>query len=314
MYHPELYPELAAKNGLISPLTLPASKREKKSISTSALAPQSPQSPPTPINQNQNEPLKDNAAAEPELQTVEAEDVISLNRKSAEAPSGKFASLSKFIRRAAQQKSNYKEELATKYFEISSIRKEINQTGEVYFGINNYKNRAEVIDNYMSIMEADINDEKFEFNAHTKSLEREKFGFYAQYAPSAFVEKNRSNYLSSEAPALEDLLEELKAENRISSSAVDLSGIPATENAYGKVVRSTQDNLAKIKQYFEKLEKQSLNKTVKDFKAKSSSSKGSKGNGSNACSNSSNSKQKTVKPEKNDVSSNNKAKKEKAKH
>lgn len=259
MYHPELYPELAKKNGYITPLPLPA-RWQPKFLSASE----------SHINQNQNKSssnTNNNTEAEPELQTVETEDVISLNRKSTEAPKEKFPTLLKFIRRAARQKSTYKDELATNYFEISSIRKEINQTGEMYFGINNYKNRSEIIDNYMNIFEADKNEQKFEFNAHTKNIESEKFDFYAQYAPSVLVEKNRSNYLSTEAPALEDLLEELKAENRI-SSALDLSGIPSTENAYGKVVRSPKENLNKIKEYFEKIEKKNALKSVKEFKDK----------------------------------------------
>lgn len=262
MYHPELYPELAKKNGFIAPLPLSA-RWENRSL------PINPSQQITNQNQNinKNQNSNNNTEKEPELQTVETEDVIVLNKKSLEVPKEKFPSLSKFIRRAAKQKSNYKDELATNYFEISSIRKEINQTGEVYFGINNYKNRSEVIDNYMNIMEADKNDQKFEFNAHSKNIESEKYDLYAQYAPSAFVEKNRTNYLSSEAPALEDLLEELKAENRV-SSVLDLSGIPSTENAYGKVVRSSKDNLNKIKEYFDKMEKKNVQKSVKEFKDK----------------------------------------------
>lgn len=268
MYHPELYPELAKKNGYIPPLPLPA-RYAKKSF------PNQNQSQAVNNNPGANESQNLNENTEPELKTVETEDVISANKKSAEAPKEKFPSLLKFIRRAARQKANFREELATNYFEISSIRKEINQTGEVYFGINNYKNRSEVIDNYMNIFEADKNYEKFEFNAHTKNIESEKFDLNTNNAPSYLVEKNRANYLSAEAPALEDLLEELKAENRI-SSVVDLSGIPSTENSYGKVVRSPKENLNKIKEYFDKMEKKNVQKTVKEFKQKE---KGAKGKG-----------------------------------
>lgn len=272
MYHPELYPELAKKNGYIAPLTLPAGWQRKSLPNENK--PEANSSHETP---NQSSTTEENT--EPELQTVEVEDVISANKKKAgEVSTEKFPNLSRFIRRAAKKKSNFKEELATNYFEISSIRKEINHTGEVYFGINNLKNRSEVIDNYMNIMEADKNEQKFEFNAHTKNLESEKLDLYASYAPSFFVEKNRANYLSSEAPALEDLLEELKAENRI-SSVIDLSGVPSTENAYGKVVRSPKDNLNKIKEYFEKLEKKNVQKSVKEFKDKEKAkAKGAEGN------------------------------------
>jgi len=266
MYHPELYPELARKNGYIPSLSLPP--RFQKST-PSAL----PTENPTPNNNNTNkQSSQKHENLEPELQTVETEDVISANKKSSEASNEKFPSLSKFIRRAARQKSNFKEELATNYFEINSIRKEINETGVIYFGINNYKNRSEVIDNYMNIMEASKNEQKFEFNAHTKCIENEKFDLKAQYAPSFFVEKNRASYLSADAPALEDLLEELKAENRV-SSVTDLSGIPSTENAYGKVVRSSKDNLSKIKEYFEKIERKNVQKSLKMFKEKAKGGK-----------------------------------------
>jgi len=266
MYHPELYPELANKNGYIPTLPLQASWR-RKSLSNKYQPEANNNSQTACESQNTEE------STESELKIVEVEDVISGNKKIAETSKEKFPKLLKFIRSAAGKKSNYKEELATNYFEISSIRKEINQTGEVYFGLNNYKNRSEVIDNYMSIMESEKKNEKFEFNAHTKNIESEKFDSYLNYAPSFVVEKNRSNYLSTEAPALEDLLDELKAENRV-SSVIDLSGIPSTENAYGKTVRSPKDNLIKIKEYFEKIEKKNAQKTVKEFKQKDNKAKG----------------------------------------
>ena len=43
------------------------------------------------------------------------------------------------------------------------------------------------------------------------------------------MEKNRINYTNKSTPLLEDLIEELKSENRI-SSVHDLSGIPSKEN------------------------------------------------------------------------------------
>lgn len=269
MYHPELYPELAKKNGSVHSIPLPNKKYARALPSNSINL----------LNSNNNQTIKNNSnneSIEPELLTVETEDVISANKNQSELSKETFPSLSKFIRRAARQKSNFKEEHATNFFEINSIKSEINQTGEVYFGINNYKNRSEVIDNYMNIMEASKNDQIFEFNAHTKNIESEKFDFYTEYAPSFFVEKNRANYLSAEAPALEELLEDLKSENRI-SSVHDLSGIPSTENAYGKVVRSSKDNLNKIKEYFEKIEKKNAQKTVKEFKGKEKGGKGKAG-------------------------------------
>ncbi len=234
MYHPELYPELAKKNGYIAPIPLPGKNfnhSQNKNI-------------------NNENCLNNNRHSEEEIKVIITEDVILANKKDLNNTNEKFPSLLKFIRRAARQKSTYKDELATNYFEINSIRKEINNTGEIYFGINNYSNRSEIIDNYMNIMEADKNDQKFEFNSHTKNIESEKLDLYSKYTPSYLIEKNRLNYLNTEAPALEDLLDELKADNRI-SNVHDLSGIPSTENSYGKVVRDPKVNLTKIKEYFQ---------------------------------------------------------------
>lgn len=258
MYHPELYPELAKKNGNIGALVIKGRNMQRFSSNKENI---------TSSHINNDIHNNTNYNKESEFKIVEAEEVISRNNSNEQKNNEKFPKLFKFIKNAARNKSFFKDELATNFFEINSIRKEINHTGEIYFGVNNYKNRADVIDNFMNIMEDDKNDQKFEFNAHTKNIESEKFDLFAKYTPSYLVEKNRINYNSTEAPLLEDLLEDLKAENRI-SNVHDLSGIPSTENAYGKAVRNPKENIKKIKEYFKKLEKKNSHKVIKEYKQK----------------------------------------------
>jgi hypothetical protein len=117
----------------------------------------------------------------------------------------------------------------------------------------------------MNIFQGQKNFSFYEFNQHTKKLEDEKLNISTNYSPSVDVEKNRENYLSTSAPLLEDLLEELKSENRICST-VDLSGIPSTENSFGKNVKDPQENLVKIKEYFDKMENLKAVKFMKKSK------------------------------------------------
>lgn len=259
MYHPELYPELARKNAIVSPLTIPNEKRYKKRI----LGNKDNNSSNVAIGETSQQP-----DTEGEIKLVETENVNSANKDLAEARKASgVMTMTKAIRIAAKQRAAYKDEVASNYFEINSIRHEINHIGEIYLGVNNYKNRSDVLDSYMAAMEADKNDQKFEFNANTKSIQDEKFDITYRYSPSHYVEKNRLNYMTTDAPSLEDLIEDLKSENRI-SNVYDLSGIPSTENAYGKAVRNPKENLEKIKAYFQKLEKKNAEKSVKDFKEK----------------------------------------------
>ena len=120
----------------------------------------------------------------------------------------------------------------------------------------------------MNVFEADKNGNKFEHNSYTKTIQDERRDLFMNYTPSYFTDRNRASYTNAEAPLLEDLLEDLKNDNRL-SSVHDLSGIPTTENAYGKVVRNQKDNLKKIKEYYDKYEKKNTQKIIKDFKEKS---------------------------------------------
>lgn len=255
MYHPELYPELASKNQEFEKLHIPSEAYYKKSKKFLAQ------------NNSENiENINNNNINNNTINEVIIEDVIKSGQEKKVAE--KSANYLKAFRKAIKEKGNFKPELASNFHLIDSIKEEINQTGEIYLGVNNFQNRSEIIDNYMHIFEAQKKFSFFEFNENTKKLEDEKFNITSHYSPSVEVEKNRANYLNNSAPLLEDLIEELKSQNRINSTT-DLSGIPSTENAYGKPVKNPEENLQKIKEYFDKVEMQKAKKFVNKAKKNS---------------------------------------------
>jgi hypothetical protein len=261
MYHPELYPELALKNKLFERLRIPSEElflnKEKNNINKYS------KEENLNINSNSNKNFDNNI----NLRNLIIEDVIKKGQEKKLTEKSPSLHFIKAYKKAVKEKQNYKPELASNFHIIESIKEEINKTGEIYLGVNNFKNRKDVIDNYMNIFEAQKKSSFYEFNEFTKTLEHEKFNIKSKYSPSINVEKNREKYFSASAPLLEDLVDELKSENRI-DSILDMSGIPSTENSLGKIVKDPQENLKKIKQYFDKMEilkaKNHIKKSKKD--------------------------------------------------
>jgi len=250
MYHPELYPELAQKNKGFEKLNIPSEKRLKENKKYKNDYTEENIDNNNDNHENENENIKN----------IIIEDVIKEGQEN--KLTEKSSVFLEAYRKAINEKGKFKPEMASNFYLIDSIREEINKTGEIYFGVNNFKNRADLIDNYMNIFEAQKKSNFYEFNQYTKKLEDEKFNISTKYSPSINVEKNRINYSNTSAPLLEELIEELKSENRIDNT-LDMSGIPSTENAYGKIVKDPQENLKKIEMYFDKMETMKARNYVK---------------------------------------------------